>query len=447
MSVKNTTNNTLTEWQMQLLASIFRLTVKEIVCDEDKEKLAPGEIGINYVNGTFYVRNPHNGKLFTPNSLEHIKLILSKFDPTNNILNADIISGIRVYNNLNQLEYLGVDFTPDSVIRQMISPSIFIGPIEYTNNIALGWPSNYGMLLVYKGDDEHTIIKYFDTNSYVSYDGKYNRHIHLFEGWGLSGNNISNTFVETVGGGDSTSAFFEGLLDDLSVITVRISETLNPGATIDINNIGPLQIVDVNGEPISYHIEANNIIMLIYDKNESRWILLKSTDTAILTLIQILNGRINTLDTTIHDEFSKQIDSLYEHIEELNKSIREDFTESINQLGNTLRDEMRKTFTDFNEKLTNLDNKFSTRPGNIDALIVNYTAISDNITEIAVIDGFVGTYDKLIVNYGQTILRQGIDYNITEDNGIILKNNITLAKDDVVQFIILKQAKPTLNEE
>lgn len=52
---RDPTHATLTEFQQQLLAEIFRVIVKEITCDEDKEKLAPGEMGINYKEGTFYI--------------------------------------------------------------------------------------------------------------------------------------------------------------------------------------------------------------------------------------------------------------------------------------------------------------------------------------------------------------------------------------------------------
>ena len=51
----------ITEEQMKLLAGIFRIIVKEIRSDEDKEKLAPGELGISYIEGTLYIRNPHTG--------------------------------------------------------------------------------------------------------------------------------------------------------------------------------------------------------------------------------------------------------------------------------------------------------------------------------------------------------------------------------------------------
>ena len=90
----------LTPFQMELLSNIFRVIIKEIVTDEDKEKLAPGEMGINYKEGSFYIRNPHTGELFTPNSLSHLNQILSKYEDDTNLLNADRAGGIRFYSTI-----------------------------------------------------------------------------------------------------------------------------------------------------------------------------------------------------------------------------------------------------------------------------------------------------------------------------------------------------------
>jgi len=203
-------NTTLSEYQMHLLSQIFRIIVKEITSDDDKDKLAPGELGINYKEGTFYIRNPHNGRLFSPNSLEYLKQILTKFDPGTNVLNADRVNGITVYTRLSQLDQLDLSFTPDSVIRQMKAPAFFCGPIEYENFETLGWPTAFGMCMAFKGDEEHAVIKFFDTDAYITYEGKYNRHKHLFEGWGLDGASAGDIYAETVGGGDSTSIFVDG---------------------------------------------------------------------------------------------------------------------------------------------------------------------------------------------------------------------------------------------
>ena len=45
----------------------------------------------------------------------------------------------------------------------------------------------------------------------------------------------------------------------------------------------------------------------------------------------------------------------------------------------------------------------------------------------------------LIVNYNQTVLREGIDYDINKDiNGITMKA-FNLKTDDILQFMVIKQ--------
>jgi len=418
-------NTTLSEYQMHLLSQIFRIIVKEITSDDDKDKLAPGELGINYKEGTFYIRNPHNGRLFSPNSLEYLKQILTKFDPGTNVLNADRVNGITVYTRLSQLDQLDLSFTPDSVIRQMKAPAFFCGPIEYENFETLGWPTAFGMCMAFKGDEEHAVIKFFDTDAYITYEGKYNRHKHLFEGWGLDGASAGDIYAETVGGGDSTSIFVDGEIKDLMVMTVRVTEDLNPGATISVNSMDPMPIVTKEGEPIPHSITENNIIMLIYDEPDSSWVLLESTESAVTSVVSILSERVET--------FYKSTEIRFEAMTNYISEIQKECNQKLVKLEETLREE-------YEMKLKELDTSIANRPGKIDALVVNYTVASDDVTSIATIEGFDGSVDKLVVNYGQTMLRVGIDY-IAVENGIHLINDFTLASGDVIQFIVLKQIK------
>lgn len=87
--------------------------------------------------------------------------------------------------------------------------------------------------------------------------------------------------------------------------------------------------------------------------------------------------------------------------------------------------------------LTTIVDKILVDPGNIDLRITNYVA-SGGETSVTPIENFNGSYDKLFVNYGQTVLKVGIDYNVV-GNGIVLINGTTFKPDEVVQFIILKQ--------
>ena len=77
------------------------------------------------------------------------------------------------------------------------------------------------------------------------------------------------------------------------------------------------------------------------------------------------------------------------------------------------------------------------RPGNFETKMAAVTATADDTSVIETIPEYDPTCDKLLVNYGQTILREGIDY-VTTGYGITL-TNIRLKKDDIIQFIIIVQ--------
>ena len=397
-------NNTFTDADYALLSRIFRLIIQEIRTEEDKEKLAPGELGINYKEGAFYIRNPHNGKLFSPNSLEYIKQILEKFEPGTNIFNADRINGIRFYTRLSQLEWVGLDFTPDTVIRQMTSPSIFLGPILYEENFeSLNWPAPVGMCMVYKGSEEDVMLKYYDGLTYTVYEGQYNRYDHMFVGWSTTNGN-AGIYVSTVGGGLTPQIFTDKPIEDLNTLNVRVTETIDPGASLAANNGEYYPIVTSDGKPLATSIEGNNIIMLIYDEPEKRWVLLESSDAAVQYQLRILRDRVAALE---------------------------------DKLSNSVTDMSKE----FNEKLDRIIDMINTRPGNIDARASVVIVDADNTTHIGPINDFQSGLDKLVVNYGQTLLREGIDYVVSND-GIDLLNNVTLKTGDVVQFIVLKQEKP-----
>lgn len=399
----NKQTKTLTEWQLKLLSDIFRIIVKEITCDEDKEELAPGEIGVSYTEGAFYIRNPHTGELFSPNSLSHLNQILAKYDPNTNILNADRVSGVRFYSNISQLTQLGISLSADTIIRQMEYPSILMSPIEYENYEDLGFPSNCGIMLVHKVNPEFVMTTFYDCNTYTTYNGRYNKFKNLFEGWSIGGT-VDNEFVKTSGGGDTTNITSPDPLTDMMLITVRITDDLNPGAKLSYNNGEYLPIINNDGSALATSIASNNIIMLIYDDRRKGWILVKSTESSISATLAVLNKRLNETDRQL-------------------ELVKKDYIERLDQLKK-----------EFGRQIDAL----KLRPGNLITVASTYVAPVDSTDTINAIAQFVGTVDKLVVNFNQTILREGIDYAI-EDNGIRLLT-FKLNKGDTFQFIVIKQA-------
>lgn len=397
----------LTPFQMELLSNIFRVMIKEIVTDEDKEKLAPGEMGINYKEGSFYIRNPHTGELFTPNSLSHLNQILSKYEDTTNLLNADRAGGIRFYSNISQLTQLGVSLTADSIIRQMEYPGILMSPIEYENYEILGMPSNSGMILVFKAAPEFVIATYYDNLTRITYQGRYNPFKQFFEGWICQ--DAPSGFITAEGDADRIKIRMENLPEDMEPITLRVPYGVNPGATISVNNQAFQPIITASGEPLGSTITANNIIMLIYDDMRKSWILSNSNESTINSVITVLRERVETATADI----DKAVKDYRERLDQLTKSVNDDIA------------------------------ALKARPGVISNITSDLTVTQDNLNMITGVTGFDHRYDKLLVNFQQTILRQGLDYTIDEESGNLYFKDIRFNSGDVLQFIVLKQARPT----
>ena len=397
----------LTPFQMELLSNIFRVIIKEIVTDEDKEKLAPGEMGINYKEGSFYIRNPHTGELFTPNSLSHLNQILSKYENDTNLLNADRAGGIRFYSNISQLTQLGISLTADSIIRQMEYPGILMSPVEYENYEVLGMPSNSGMILVFKASPEFVIATYYDNLTRITYQGRYNPFKQFFEGWICQ--DAPSGFITAEGDANRIKIRMEKLPEDMEPITLRVPFGVNPGATISVNNQAFQPIITASGEPLESTITANNIIMLIYDDMRKSWILSNSNESTINSVITVLRERVETATADI----DKAVKDYRERLDQLTKSVNDDIA------------------------------ALKARPGVISNVTSDLIVTQDNLNMITGVTGFDHRYDKLLVNFQQTILRQGLDYTIDEESGNLYFKDIRFNNGDVLQFIVLKQARPT----
>ena len=400
--------HSITEGEMAMLANIFRLIAKEIRYDEDKEKLAPGEIGISYTEGCLYIRNPHTGELFSPNSIANINQITNKFDSDTGILNADRVGGIRFYSHIDQLTQLGITLSMDSVIRQMEYPGILMSPVLYENPAAFGFPSTHGVVLVHKIDVEHVMAQYYDCNTYTTYEGQYNRVTHHFDGWARAGGGTGSEYLESIGGGSQTTIKSDSELKDMMVVTVRVTETLEPGASVSYNGGRYLPIIGQDGTPLGTSIGANNIIMLIYDELRAGWVWLSSTASSSNAVLEITNARLESV--------TKEL-----------VLMRKDYQERLREM---------KLW------VTELAGKLDAKPGNIHTISSTFTAPIDATTTIKTVNGFIANVDKLVVNYNQTILRAGIDY-IIDGTGIQLRT-FALNRGDVLQFIVLKQAGTAL---
>ncbi len=425
--MREPTGHPLSEEQCALLSQIFRFIPKEINTTEDRDKLAPGELGINYKRGEIWVRNPHTGKIFCPNSVEFWKSISEKYDARKKQLNADLVRGITFYTNLIELERINASFSPDTVIRQMVAPAILYAPVKYENYKAMNWPTSSGMVYVVKITERSVIIRYYADGTNLEYEGRYNQDKHLFEGWVLSNGSPDDYFSDTTGGGTDIKLTLDipDLYDLMSVI-VHVTEEISPGAELSVNDGPPKPIIMQNGKPLDTIIVANTTIMLVYDELKDIWVLLNSTDSLTGTILRIVLGRVA------------------DALEDVDQS-KEDMEQKVNEAIKSIEQHVNDKLTELSEKydrlLENMSNTILTRPGNLVPMISYFEAVHDATVEIENIENFDGTVDKLLVNYGQTILREGLDYEV-HGNGIRLRGDFSLMATDIIQFIVMKQAKP-----
>lgn len=293
------TPRALSDNQKKMLSDIFRVIVKDITSDEDKENLAPGEIGVSYTEGSFYIKNPYTGELFCPNSLSHLQQILAKYNPTTGKLNSDTVNGMKLYTSMTQLSELGISLTADTVIRQMAVPSIFIGSIEYTNFAVLQYPSQSGLLVVIKLTESFATATFYDYTTNTTYDGLYNASKHLLEGWFVRpGHGI---LAETTNTGDRINATSSVVDDyhDLDIITLRVTDVINPEAVLSVNGREYLPIIDVSGNLLADPVGANIIMMVVYDDARKSWVLCPPTTSTQAIINRIMSDRYAELKAAL----------------------------------------------------------------------------------------------------------------------------------------------------
>lgn len=95
--------------------------------------------------------------------------------------------------------------------------------------------------------------------------------------------------------------------------------------------------------------------------------------------------------------------------------------------------------TDLKTYINNRINDVETMPGKLDLRSVVYEAQGDGITHVTVA-GFNVLGELIVsVNYGQTVLREGIDYEVTNDGVRLL--TMSLSEGDILQFVIANQER------
>ena len=310
--------------QWKMLSDIFRIMLHEITSEDDCKDLAPGEMGVDYGDGTLYIRNPHTGALFSPNNMKEINPVLEHMVPGRKYqsvkeLNADLVNHISFYTNTVQLDKLGRSlwYTPDSLIRQMHKPAVFMGKIAIDEYRAYGWPSISCYCICFKTDEENVLIMCYDNLTHVLYSGNYDSAQHMFKGW-INNTGIDANYCVATGDQNNIEIIIENIqvIKDLTSVMVNLPNGMNPNAKIMANNDGIWRdIVDTSGSPIGTEVGSNNSIMLIYDKVTGRWILLDPTENVTRVMLDIVQSRTyeNASITSIEsrlDEIESRLSAL-----------------------------------------------------------------------------------------------------------------------------------------
>lgn len=263
------------------------------------------------------------------------------------------------------------------------------------------------------------------------------------------------------------------ILHDFYVLLVQLRHDLLTAPTAKCID-GPAEpILDCFGNPVLGGYKAGSYMWLVYNYDKHTWYSLSHSQIDISTLVPTYltaSGEANFTGRKL-DENGVYMETVIEHglgmkPETLDvvpcepPTIREDgklavigdvwvhADEEFLYVGNTGDSTSKFRWSVSTEDATNdlrsyLENELEaikSQPGKIITSPYVYTAPEDNVTEIFGIPDFTPGVDKLIVNYGQTVLRESIDFEVSKKKaGIRLINGMMLDRDDIVQFIIIKQ--------
>lgn len=287
--------------KIKMLSEIFRVMVNPVTAQNAKDILAPGEIGLDFNEWTFYVKNPYNNEIVTPNSIAHLKTILDKFDPDTGILNADRIKGIKFYKSVEEVGYIpNYSLTMDTIIRQMEYPSIMYCIIESENLNITKIPVDRGILYIAKFSEDEVYAHFTDPVTSAIYNGQYDTEFHVFIGW----RNINGDSANTRTIDEESVEIHDRVIDltladpyvgDLHSIKMRNKIPLPPNSSISINGAEKLPIYTADGEKLASQIPADSIMIFVFDKVNSRWIYVENHSSVNDTMLFIVNNKINDL--------------------------------------------------------------------------------------------------------------------------------------------------------
>lgn len=402
---------------LQKFSDIFSFWIRKIK-DGEEDTVEAGELCIrplaNNEGAILYWRDPETGELITPNTLEDLEIILNHFNKEDGTMSADLIGGIRFYTNIFDLPVDdGVNLTPDTVISHMVDKSIMISPINFPDDYkVVNYPTPNGLLTITKMSNGVVRAEFTDAASSNTWTGVYNAETHEFIRWQLS-EDVNANYITLSGDPYKVRGDSDTPVTDFEVWNIKTPDfTVQPDATMQINESEYLPFIEIDGTPISESVPANSIIMVTYDSYRKSWVRLTEDRSIASQLMQIMSIRLSSQTgdlTTLINETKQFIEDTKDTMGAMKDRIEE-----------LERGPARIIYTSFVIPITD----------------ENSAAISLTTDQATV------GLDIILINLEQTILQLGVDYTLDEQsNSIIFASGCELTPGYSIQIIVIKQPK------
>lgn len=240
-------------------------------------------------------------------------------------------------------------------------------------------------------------------------------------------------------------AFVPGkVLGDKFPLLLTLHTELDCDATLDLNNSGPRPIINGAGERIPGGQIPGAILLMVYSETKQAWIMLSNDSYSDLT----------RLVTPIEHNYWYEAQTDGETLVVVPEFDRHTMKINYINYGQTMLIYGKDFEFDWNRKDTINFNRFTLSKGDIIQIVwtsysvttrrgtMKYDLKSRTIHTVVSRDGEQNfelpsdaeTATTLRVIYGQTLLREGLDYTFNKTDGIITITGFNTVKDDIVTF-------------
>jgi len=234
-------------------------------------------------------------------------------------------------------------------------------------------------------------------------------------------------------------------LSDGLPLMVTLSKTLEAEPTLSFNGGENKQIISANGERIPGGQMADATIFLVWNESLDKWILMSTNSFVDVTKVVLpvetdytFEADADDTQTIVIPGFNKRTDKLvvnygqtilrfgtdYEYTKSVNNSIR--------LIGFGLSEGEILQFTIISYVTTAKSGHYRYE---LKDIVKDVEITADNTTVVPVPGEVIGAH-RMVVNFNQTILRNGLDYDYDPEECIITLHNIVLSKGDVLHFVI-----------